>query len=133
MIFVDAGAFLGLYNTRDQYHRVASEGWDKLRKQHEIIVTSNWVLNEILTLLARRAGYSIAAERAHAVYLSSYITILRSSHEDELEAISLLEKFADQGVGFSDCVSFVLMRKRHIQTVFSFDRHFTFAGFELWP
>ena len=25
MIFIDAGAFLGLYNVQDQYHRIASE------------------------------------------------------------------------------------------------------------
>ena len=36
-------------------------------------------------------------------------------------------------VSFTDCISFVLMRKRQIKRVFAFDRHFMHAGFTLWP
>lgn len=45
----------------------------------------------------------------------------------------LLQKYADQGVSFTDCVSFVLMQKGDIRRVFSFDRHFRIAGFEVEP
>ena len=64
---------------------------------------------------------------------SSTLEILRPSPEDELAALDLFEKFADQEVSFTDCISFVLMRRRQIKRVFSFDRHFRHAGFTLWP
>lgn len=64
---------------------------------------------------------------------SNTLDILRPSREDELEALSLFEKFADQEVSFTDCISFVLMQRQQIKRVFSFDRHFQYAGFTLWP
>ncbi len=42
-------------------------------------------------------------------------------------------KLADQGPSFTDCVSFVLMKRRRLRRVFTFDRHFAAAGFEMWP
>jgi predicted nucleic acid-binding protein len=42
-----------------------------------------------------------------------------------------MRKFADQGMSFTDCVSFAIMRRRRIRTVFTFDRHFQQAGFRL--
>jgi predicted nucleic acid-binding protein len=44
-----------------------------------------------------------------------------------------MRKFADRTVSFVDATSFVLMRQENIRHVFSFDRHFTIAGFRLWP
>lgn len=59
--------------------------------------------------------------------------VLRAGLAEELEAVPLLEKYADQKVSFTDCVSFVLMRRQGIERAFSFDKHFPAAGFRLWP
>jgi predicted nucleic acid-binding protein len=64
---------------------------------------------------------------------STALEILRPAREDEMAALDLFEKFADQEVSFTDCISFVLMRKHQIKRVFSFDRHFRHVGFILWP
>lgn len=69
--------------------------------------------------------------RNHDHYL--LLVILRSGQEEELMAIDLFEKYADQGVSFTDCLSFVLMDKRKLKRVFSFDQHFERAGFTLCP
>jgi predicted nucleic acid-binding protein len=61
---------------------------------------------------------------------SERLTILRPDHDDELAALVLFEKFADQGVSFTDAISFALMRKSRLRKVFSFDHHFALAGFE---
>ncbi|MEX1044724.1 MAG: hypothetical protein WEC73_01230 [Chthoniobacterales bacterium] len=42
-----------------------------------------------------------------------------------------MRKFADQGVSFTDGMSFVLMRREGLWEVFGFDGHFTAAGFRL--
>ena len=132
VVFIDSGALLARYHETDQYHEEGMRLWSKLQKERRICITSNFVLNETFTLLARRAGYRFTAERARAVYLSEKLTNLRTTQDDEVEALNFFEKYADQDIGFTDCLSFVLMRKRHVQTVFSFDRHFTLAGFQLW-
>ena len=132
MIFVDTGAFLARYLAHDQYHTAAVAGWKVLGDGDTPCFTSNFVLDELFTLLGRRAGYSFAADRARAVYGSREISILRPDRDDEIEAIGYMEKFADQRVSYTDCVSFRLMTSRRIRSVFGFDRHFEYAGFELW-
>jgi predicted nucleic acid-binding protein len=132
MTFIDTGAFLARYLPSDQHHKVASALWEKIRTTHERCVTSNFVLDETFTLLARRASYSFAAEKARIIYASSSLEILRPDSLTELTALNLFEKFADQEIGFTDCISFALMRETDIQTVFSFDSHFERAGFKKW-
>lgn len=133
MLFIDTGAFIARYVTRDQHHATALGAWRRLPKLGRRHYTSNFVLDETVTLLGRRSDYAFAAERARHLYASRVLEILRPSYDDEIAAIALFEKYADQEVSFTDCVSFVLMRKLRIKRVFAFDRHFKLAGFETWP
>ena len=132
MIFVDTGAFLARYLPDDQHHKAATALWAKIRTTHERCLTSNFVLDETFTLLARRASYAFAAEKARLIYASSALEILRPDARVELAALAWFAKFADQEVSFTDCVSFALMREAALQTVFSFDSHFDRAGFKKW-
>jgi predicted nucleic acid-binding protein len=133
MIFIDTGAFIARYLSADQYHHQALDFWDYIKNHREICFTSNFVLDETFTLLGRRAGNSFAVQRAVNIYASSFLTILRPDVQDELKALELFDKFSDQHVSFTDCISFILMRKQKIMRVFSFDSHFPMAGFELHP
>lgn len=132
MIFIDTGAFLARYLTRDQHHREAKKSWKALARRSWKCYTSNFVLDETFTLLGRRSSYSFAVARARALYGSATLVILRPSRDDELRAIASFEKFSDQEVSFTDCVSFSLMKQKGIQRAFAFDRHFEDVGFELW-
>ena len=96
-------------------------------------VTSNFVLNETITLLGRWVGYDFAAARARALLTSGSLEILRPGPDDEFAAVELFEKYSDQKASFTDCISFALMRKGGIDRAFSFDRHFRAAGFKPWP
>lgn len=133
MIFIDTGAFLGRYSKRDQHHARAVRGFEELRAEHRSITTSNHVLSETFTLLGRRMGYRFAAERGRSILASDVLRILRPGPEEEIVALDEMERFADQQVSFTDCLSFVLMRREGILDAFSFDRHFLLAGFRLWP
>ena len=130
MIFIDTGAFVGRYLPDDQHHAAALAGWAQLAEARRPLCTSNLVLSETITLLARRADYRFAAERARIIHASSALRILRATHEDERAAVDWLEKYADQKVSFTDAVSFVLMRRHRIKQAFTFDRHFELAGFK---
>ena len=131
MIFIDTGAFLGRYLPDDQYHSAALTGWAYPADQGSACCTSNLVLSETITLLARRADYRFAAEKARLIQASTALRILRASREEEVMAINWLEKFADQKVSFTDAVSFELMRRHRIARVFTFDWHFELAGFRV--
>ena len=133
MIFIDTGAFLARYVAEDRLPAQAAAGWDQLSRERAAAFTSSLVLAETFTLLARRAGYAFAAERARHILDSGALTVLRPSERQDREALVLFEKFADQDVSFTDCASFALMRHHRIKRAFAFDRHFSMAGFDLWP
>jgi predicted nucleic acid-binding protein len=127
--FIDTGAFLARYVAADQHHRVAQTIWRRLGRTKQRLSTSNFVLDELFTLLGRRAGYGFAAERARRIYGSSRLDILRPTVDDEVAALELFERYADQHASFTDCVSFALMKRHRLRRVFTFDRHFAMAGF----
>lgn len=133
MIFIDTGAFLGRYLSRDQHHAKARAGWTELAGQSWRLYTSNFVLDETFTLLGRRADHAFAAERARRILASRALTILRPDARDEHEALGIFEKFSDQRLSFTDCISFTLMKRHRLQIAFSFDADFERAGFALWP
>jgi uncharacterized protein len=133
VIFVDSGALIARYVAKDKHHKNSTSFWSLLEKSGEQLFTSNFVLDETFTLLGRWTGYAFAAQRAKIILSSSAITILRPNERDEIEAVDLFEKFADQRVSYTDCISFVLMRLNKIEKVFAFDRHFERAGFQIIP
>jgi len=131
--FIDTGAFLARYVERDQNHDAATKQWQTLRNDRRRCFISNFVLDETITLLARRSTYQFAAERVRNLFESTSLTILRPNRNDEFVAPELFEKYADQSVSYTDCVSFALMERENIKRAFSFDRHFRIAGFEVEP
>jgi hypothetical protein len=133
VIFIDTGAFLGRYDERDPFHSRADRGWKRLDDEKLRCFTSSFVLDETFTLLARRVTYEYAADKADTILGSKVLRILRPTAEDEFEAVRLFRKYADRRVSFTDCISFVLMRRQRLRKAFAYDVHFERAGFELWP
>ena len=129
MIFVDTGAFYARYVRRDMHFDLATRLWREL--QGTPLLTTNHVIEESLTLLARRAGYEYAANLADRVFRSTTIEVVYTTREEELAALPLLKKFADQRIGFTDCISFAVMRRHGVKQAFTFDRHFADAGFQI--
>jgi len=132
VVYLDTGPLLARHLARDQYHQQATAGWQRLASSRTQLFSSNFVIDEMVTLLSLRADCAFAVQRARNLFVSPRLTILRPDEPDEVEALALMEKYADQKVSFTDCISFVLMRKRRIRRVFTFDRHFQLAGFEIW-
>lgn len=132
MIYIDTGAFLARYLTKDQHHNDAVKKWQKLSVEKEKCFTSNFVLDETFTLLGRWADYDFAAKKAHNIYTSNAFTILRPELDDELAALKYFKKYHDHSVSFTDCISFVLAKKNRIKRVFTFDKHFRDTGFSIY-
>lgn len=129
-VFVDTGAFLAKEIANDQHHAAAVNVWGELSAARVALYSSEHVLDETITLLARRTTYAWASEWGHDA-LGSGIVWLRGDQSDWKTALSLMRKFADQGVSFTDCMSFALMRRAGLREVFGFDTHFTAGGFRL--
>ena len=133
MIFVDTGAFVARYIERDQHHQAAVDYWRDVARRGLRCCTSSFVLDETFTLLGRIAGNAFAAERARNILASHGLRILRPDASIETVALEYFVKYADQGVSFTDCTSFALMKHERVRRAFTFDGHFAHAGFVTVP
>lgn len=133
MIFVDTGALLARYLTRDQHHAAARTLWAELTNSETHLITTSHVVSETLTLLGRRSSYRYAAERARPLFASTHIQIIHATEKCEIDAIQWFERMAGHKVSFTDCISFALMQTLGIGEAFTFDEDFVIAGFETLP
>lgn len=131
-LFVDTDAFIAKEIAADQFHQPAIRSWKEIEEGRFQLFSSEHVLDESATLIARRTNYAWAAEWGKDV-LEADIEWLRAEPSDWRQALTMMRKFADQGVSFTDCLSAVSMKRAGVKTVFGFDRHFESMGFKVWP
>jgi hypothetical protein len=130
VIFVDTGAWFATFVPSDGNGLVARRWWEDNR---EPLVTTDFVLDELLTLLKSRGN----AQRAIALgrdLLDGSLGRLERVTEDDLHAAWLLfraHQLSDWS--FTDCTSCAVMRRLGITTVFAFDEHFREMGFDVVP
>lgn len=131
MIFVDTGAWITQFNSRDQYHRRGTGLFARLRRDRIPLATSTPVLYETITFLTREVGVATAIKAGQQIAGWKSLHLIRPEPGDESAALTIMAKFADHPIGFVDCLSFALMRREHIRAAFTFDRHFETAGFQI--
>jgi len=130
VIFVDTGAWFAAFVPSDGNRLVARRWWEDNR---EPLVTTDFVLDELLTLLKSRGN----TQRAIAIgrdLLDGSLACLERVTEDDLHAAWLLcrtHQLSDWSL--TDCTSCAVMRRLRITTVFAFDRHLREMGFEVVP
>ncbi len=132
-MFIDTGAFIARYLRRDEHHAAATAGWVKLLRAGRQVVTSDMVVAEAINFLAQRTDGPFAAKAGFAILTLPLLRIARPAKDDETAALELMGRFEDQAFSFTDCVSFVLMKRAKIKRAFTFDADFAIAGFDAWP
>lgn len=127
MIFVDTGFFFALLSARDPDHGRALEVFQTLRGKNlpEILVTTNHVVFETVTLAQNRAGHEMAVEVGEILYGEKLARIHRATFEEEMRAFEYLRQHKDKRYSAVDCLSFVVMESRGIRGALAIDEHFT--------
>ena len=104
-----------------------------LLNQGVLFVTTDYVLDETITLLLYHAGRERALVFVDAVQRSRNVQLVRVDASIWEQAWRLFKQYDDKTWAFTDCTSFVVMRQTNLQQAFAFDHNFEQAGFELWP
>ena len=120
-IFVDTSAWYAFIDKNDRDHIAAVK---KIQVLDRPLLTSNYVLDEILTLLKTRLGPSIAISFGQKLWDQGVSALVRITEKDEARAWRIFRQYKDKGFSFTDCTSFALMERLDIDTVFAFDDHF---------
>lgn len=133
-LFIDTSYLIAVENADDQYHKSASNHWrDLLKASPRLLVTSSYVLVEVVTLLNNRRLHSRAVGLGNNLLSSRLFNVVHVDEELFYEAWNYFQKYKDKTYSLTDCVSFVLMKKVGIVEALTFDKHFTQAGFAKLP
>ena len=134
MIFVDTSAFLALENRQDSHHFKAVHFKDDCLKSGQLLITSDYVLDESYTIIRLRASHTLSVQFGENLRKSRLIRIEYLTPEIIEKAWRLFKTFSDHDFSFTDCTSFALMERLHISTAFTFDAHFREYGrFDVKP
>jgi predicted nucleic acid-binding protein len=135
-VFVDSGGWLSAVNKADQYYADGRPYLEGLIRARARILTTDFILDEVLTRLRYDVGYRKAVE---------FLELARRSNENGVLAIASVTPalwkraedffvlYRDVKLSFTDCTSFALLEARPVDTVFGYDDHFEMMGYILAP
>ena len=132
-IFVDTAGWVACADAADPAHKKATAARDRWLDGGGLLVTTDYVADETLTLLRFRLGMDAAEAWWKQAEGSSrlrweFITLARSD-----KARGLFFRYRDKAFSFTDCSSFIIMRELKLREALTTDHHFEQAGFTIQP
>jgi predicted nucleic acid-binding protein len=124
-VFVDTGAWFAYFVRRDPDHQAALQ-WMKTNRMP--LLTTDFVLDELLTLLKLRESHSVAVAAGDTLLHKRVARIERVSEEDFVRAWEVFQQYKDKEWSFTDCTSKVVMERLSLTHAFAFDTHFEQFG-----
>lgn len=125
MIFVGTSAWFALSVSSDVNYPAARAF---LASRSMRLVTTDYVLDEILTLLKARGFPGKALKLGEQIMSESAAQLYRITPDDFADAWNVFQRFSDKGWSFTDCTSKVVIERLGIEDAFVFDHHFEQFG-----
>ena len=133
LLFVDTAGWMSCADEADPAHaRVVAER-DAWIEQSGVLVTTDYVVDETLTLIRTRLSLRAAEAWWEQVAGSRRLRWEWVLPERAEKARSLFFRFRDKDYSFTDCTSFVVMKELRVRQVLTTDNHFAQMGFHTIP
>lgn len=130
-IFVDTSWFKAFLDTDDDFHQQSERQYVKLKASNSHFVTTNYIVDETLTLLRVRKNLELSLQfRDMLLEMSHSLKLIRITSQDESKAWDWFPKNWSK-LSFTDCTSFAVMQRLDLKDVATFDDHFSRAGFDV--
>jgi predicted nucleic acid-binding protein len=123
--FIDTGGWFARFVPSDPDHAAAR---DWLDRNPGPLVTTDYVVDELLTLLKIRGEYRRALEVGPLLLGGEICTLEWATRADVDEAWRVFSTHQDKGWSFTDCVSLAIISRLRIATALAFDDHFRQFG-----
>jgi len=131
-LFIDTWGWLNLFNRREPHHQQVSQIYKDIRHAQGAIITTDYVLDEVYTLLFKRVSFNTAQQALETISKaveSGYVTVEWITPERFRVSQDLRLKFHDKpDISFTDLTSMVVMQECGIADIVTGDAHFTHVG-----
>jgi predicted nucleic acid-binding protein len=132
-VFVDTAGWVSCADGADARHRQSTAARDAALEAGQVLVTTDFVVDETLTVLRARLGLSAAEQWWQQVDRSSRLRWERVDSDRFEKARLLFFQYRDKDFSFTDCTSFVVMRQLKLTHALTTDGHFRQMGFQVLP
>lgn len=130
-VFLDSSGLIALVNASDSWHAAAVDAWAEIIQSRVPLVTTSLILLEVGDGLSRVQLRSLAIAIRQRLLRFLPCEVVLITPELESEGWKLYADRPDKSWGVTDCISMLVAQQRNVTQVFSADRHFAQAGFEL--
>jgi predicted nucleic acid-binding protein len=132
-LFVDTAGWMACADASDAAHARCCAARDRALEAGQTLVTTDFIVDETLTLLRVRLGLSAAEKWWQQIDRSSRLRWERIDSDRFEKARQLFFQNRDKEFSFTDCTSSVTMRELRLTHALTTDRHFTQMGFQALP
>lgn len=132
-LLIDTSGWCAVYNRSDINHHRACACWKQIAQTLGLFYTTDYILDETLTLLRTRVDHKAAVEFGRIILSSRVVKVLPIIGERWRKAWRLFVKYEDKNFSFTDCTSFVVMKELRLPAALAFDHHFPQMGFITVP
>ena len=132
-VFIDTGFIIALESVTDQNHEKALQLWNELLKDLPEMVTTTYVIDEIVTFFNSRNRHAKAVEIGNRLINSRSVQIIHVDQGLFDRGWEYFKQHDDKTFSMTDCISFIVMKEQGSESALSFDKHFTQAGFKVLP
>jgi uncharacterized protein len=132
-LFVDTAGWMACADAADPAHAQCRAARDGALEAGQALVTTDFVVDETLTLLRVRLGLRAAETWWQQIDGSSRLRWERIDSDRFEKARQLFFRYGDKDYSFTDCTSFVIMREARLTHALTTDGHFRQAGFHVLP
>lgn len=131
-IFVDTWGWIALGHRKNSRHQEVKGFYQELRKEGLRVYTSDFVLDEVVTLIFRRETFDEAVRFIEGIFEAAelgHLTIERITSERFSAAWRLRQRFKDKPrISFTDLTSMAVMEEFGLKEVLTEDEHFIQVG-----
>jgi uncharacterized protein len=130
-VFADTSGWGCLVDPKQPFHSLASNIYGVNRRQGNNLVTTSYVIAELVALLTNplRVSRPALVSFIDGLKTSPYVEIVHVDIALDAEAWLLLKARQDKEWSLVDCASFVIMQRRGVLEALTTDHHFEQAGF----
>lgn len=130
-LFVDTSGWGNLIDVSQPFHALATDVYRNAKQQSSRLITSNYVLAELVALLESplRIPRLQAIAFLKSLRDSPTVEVLHIDSALDAEAWKLLEARPDKTWSLVDCASFAIIKQQNISAALTNDHHFEQAGF----
>ena len=132
-LFVDTAGWMMLADGADPSHDRARNTCDAWLERRGNFVTTDFVMDETLTLIRMRLGLEAAERWWDQVSASQRVSWEWVDPMRAEKARAWFFRWRDKTFSFTDCTSFVVMKELRLKVALTSDHRFTQAGFDAVP